>query len=71
MTEVDHERAKGYITAQLPYLKEAYFPLSFKLSSEFGSAYQMYYMKLAQQNALSATIVDEKGAVSPFGSDHS
>ncbi|HFQ3425432.1 TPA: DUF1694 domain-containing protein [Streptococcus equi subsp. zooepidemicus] len=74
LTEVDHEKAKGYITAQLPHLKEAYFPLSFKLSSEFGSAYQMYYMKLAQQNALSATIVDEKGAVSPFAliihSDH-
>ncbi|EHI69816.1 DUF1694 domain-containing protein [Streptococcus ictaluri] len=55
-----------YISNQIASLKDIYDSLAVKIASHLDSQAQMFYMKLAKEHGLLATIVEEKASTSPF-----
>lgn len=58
---------KGRFKGILKELSQEYTTLFVKISPSLSFADQCYYMKVAQNLSIQATIVDEKNAHSPYG----
>lgn len=64
----DEDKIKSFFSKALERLSDEYDDnLFIKISPQIALNLQMYYLKIAQENNITATIVDEKTSNSPFG----
>ncbi|MFP3766960.1 MULTISPECIES: YueI family protein [Streptococcus] len=61
------EEVKNRFSDILGQLAKQYDTILVKISPKLSVSNQMFYMKIAQEQNIQATIVDEKNAQSPYG----
>lgn len=67
IADADDGRLQAAFERILEKMRKRHLPLSLKLSSKLKNGAEIHYLKLASDHHISATIVDEEGASSPFG----
>ncbi|MCR8968006.1 YueI family protein [Streptococcus zalophi] len=66
--KTNKDKVKSFFSEALKHLSEQYDSKLFvKISPQIALSLQMYYLKIAQEQGINATIVDEKTSKSPFG----